>query len=727
MSAEQATGARRFGTWEGVFTPTLLTILGVVMFLREGWVVGQLGLLGAWAVIITASTISVCTALSVSSIATNVRLSEGGPYAIVRRSLGAELGGSIGIPLFLSQAFAVAMYVFGLREGWCWIFPDHPAWMVDGASFLVVFALTMASTTLAFRVQYLVLATVIVSLVSVGLGLLEPSESHSIEWWRRTSDSFWDPSRFWVVFAVFFPATTGILAGANMSGELESPRRSIPVGTLTATAIATVVYLALAVWLAVVASPEELRTNYTVMIDRAFYSPLVLAGLLAATFSSALASFVGAPRILRALAEAGSVPFSETLRPLSKTGEPRRAALATAAFVVLGLALRDLNAIAPLITLFFLITYGMINLVVLFESRLAVVSFRPRLRLHWMVPTVGAMGCLFAMFVVNATFSMVALAVTFVIYTILMRRKLEDPADDVRSGLFLMLAEWAARRATHYSKRRSRAWKANLLVPVLDFVQTRRAFDLIVDLAKPYGSITLIGVAHADAPEDLEARIERLADDLMDAGVHTRAVELSVDSVSRGVIHAMETLRNAFLRPNIVFLAPTGDPAMGAELEAIIRAARDNRMGVVLAGVDPELELGRRRDVHIWIREQAPDWDLQQGWRKANMNLLMLASYLIASRWSGYLTFHCVTEESQHALARAYIAKAIDLARMPKRCTVEVSEPPLEEAIENADPADLHIFGMPPEGEIAFAIRMMEHTNATCIFVRDSGEEDALV
>ncbi len=727
MSAEDGTKVRRFGTWEGVFTPTLLTILGVVMFLREGWVVGELGLVGAWAVIVTASIITVCTAFSVSSIATNVRLSEGGPYAIVSRSLGSELGGSIGIPLFLSQALAVAMYVFGLREGWCWIFPSHPEWIVDGSAFLIVLLLTMASTTLAFRVQYVVLLCVILSLVSVALGLFDVAEPHPIEWWRRTSESFWDPSRFWVVFAVFFPATTGILAGANMSGELENPRRSIPLGTLSATAIATLIYLALAFWLATVASPEELRTNYTVMIDRALYSPLVIAGLLAATFSSALASFVGAPRILHALAADGSVPFSKVLQPVAKTGEPRRAALATASVVILGLALRDLNVIAPLITLFFLITYGMINLVVLFESRLAVVSFRPRLRLHWSVPTLGAVGALFAMFVINATFSLVALSVTMLIYAVLMRRKLGGPADDVRSGLFLMIAEWAARRASRYSKRRSRAWKANLLVPVVDFVHTRRAFDLIVDLAKPYGSITLLGVGHAKAPADLHTRLERLANDLMDAGVHTTAVELSVESVSRGVIHAMQTLRNAFLRPNIVFLAPTGEPETDAELEAIMRAAGDNRMGVVLAAIDLELGLGRRRDVHLWLREQSPDWNLEEGWRHANMNLQMLAAYLITARWDGDLTVHCATDETEHGAARTYIGKAMELARMPERSKVALSSPPFDAAVAATGEADIHIFGLPADGEIAFAHRMKAETAATCVFVRDSGEEDALV
>ena len=108
----------RFGTFQGVFCPTLLTILGVIMFLRMGWVVGQVGLFGAWSIILLASCITLFTALSVSSITTNIRIGSGGAFSIISQSLGLEVGGSIGIPLFLCQALAVALYVFGFREGW---------------------------------------------------------------------------------------------------------------------------------------------------------------------------------------------------------------------------------------------------------------------------------------------------------------------------------------------------------------------------------------------------------------------------------------------------------------------------------------------------------------------------------------------------------------------------------------------------------------------------------
>jgi amino acid transporter len=727
MGREGSQSVRRFGTFDGVFTPTLLTILGVIMFLREGWVVGELGVFGAIAVILAASTITTCTALSVSSIATNVQLGAGGPYAIVTRSLGVEVGGSIGIPLFLSQALAVAMYIFGLREGWCWLFPEHPSWVVDAAAFVVVVGLTLVSTSLAFKVQYLVLAIIGAALVSVATGLVRPTTPHEIEWLRWSGGGFWEQSRFWIVFAVFFPATTGILAGANMSGELKKPGRNIPLGTLTATGIATVVYIALAFWLGVIASGDELRDNFTVMIDHAGFPPLVLAGLLAATFSSALSAFVGAPRILHALAAGRVVPFGKWLAGGRSEREPRRAAVATAAVVLLGLALRDLNVIAPLITLFFLITYGMINAVVLLEQRLAVVSFRPRLRLPSAVPFAGAIGALGAMFVVNATFSLLALAVVVGVYTVLMRRHLAAPADDVRSGLFLMIAEWAARRAGRFSERRARAWKANLLVPVLDIAEVRRHIPLIVDLTGRYGSITLLGVSRPGAPVDFHERLEELADELLEAGVHTTAGQVRVEQVHRGVIHAMQTLRDAFLRPNVVFLTPGTEAALEGEIESIIRAAKDNRMGVVLAAQHPELGLAERRTIDVWVRPQGPEWTLEQGTRLSNLNLQVLVAYLMWQAWDGKLTLRCaVSDEEEVEKARAYLAQIVELTRIPSDSEIVVEVADLPGAMAAAPQCDLHVLGLPPEGEIAFARGMRERGDATCLLVHDSGEEDAL-
>ena len=720
-----ASPQRRFGTFDGVFTPTLLTILGVIMYLREGWVVGQLGLLGAWLVVLLASVITVCTALSLSSVATNVRLEAGGPYAIISRSLGLELGGSVGIPLYLSQALAVAMYIFGLREGWCWIFPTHPPLVVDLITFVLVVGVASFSASLAFRVQYVVMGVIALSLLSVLASLWTRTERFPIEWWPERSSTPSEPS-FWVVFAVFFPAVTGITAGANMSGELKDPRRSIPRGTLAAVGLGSAVYFALAYWLARSGTPDQLRNNYTIMVDRAAWAPLVLAGLLGATFSSALGSIVGAPRILRALGEHGIVPFGDWLVGGPKDGEPRRAILITAAIIACGLGLRDLNTIAPLITMFFLITYAMINVVVLLEQRLAVVSFRPSLRLPAIIPLVGTVGCMVAMFVINATFSLVAVVIVLMVYGVLMRRRLHAPGDDVRSGLFLALAEWAARRSTHLPKGRSRVWKANLLLPVIEPQEVLGNFPLIVDLTVPYGSITLLGIAPALKVPRLRDDVERLADDFSEAGVHATATVIAAESPARGIVHAMQTLRGAFLRPNVLFLTPLATSVPGPELEKPLRAAKDNQLGVVLAALHPKAALGRHKVINVWIRSQAPDWELKPKQRLSNLNLLILVSYVLRVRWAAHLSLICVVTEGEQDLARQYLADLVDQARIPRDVQTKVVVGNFEDSVRRAQHADVSVFGLPEEDELEFVAKMVELAGCACLFVRDSGDEDAL-
>jgi len=276
-----------------VFTPTLLTILGVIMYLRLPWVVGNAGLLGGLAVVGLAVGITAATGLSLSSIATNTRIGAGGPYAIISKALGLEIGGSVGVPLYLSQALAVAMYIFGLREGWNWIFPTHPPLLIDLAAFALILSIAYVSAELAFKVQYVVLAIIAASLIAV-LGNLDVWRSgNAIELmgsFRGSPENGFSGTDFWAVFAVFFPAATGVMAGANMSGELKDPRRSIPLGTLSAIALSTVIYVALSVWSAKAAGSEDLTANYTIMMDRSLWAPIVVAGLLGATFSSALSS-----------------------------------------------------------------------------------------------------------------------------------------------------------------------------------------------------------------------------------------------------------------------------------------------------------------------------------------------------------------------------------------------------------------------------------------------------
>jgi solute carrier family 12 sodium/potassium/chloride transporter 2 len=206
------------------------------------------------------------------------------------------------------------------------------------------------------------------------------------------------------------------MSGVNMSGELKNSRQNIPIGTLSAIALSTIIYIILCCWVSRAAPPQQLINNYTILVEKSRWQPLVLMGLLAATFSASLSSLVGAPRILMALAKDGVIPWGNCLAKLSRNGEPRRALLVSAAIVLIALLLRDLNAIAPLITLFFLLTYATINLVVLIESSLGLMNFRPTLKVPFIVPLYGIIGCILAMLVIRPILSLLAIAIVFAIY-----------------------------------------------------------------------------------------------------------------------------------------------------------------------------------------------------------------------------------------------------------------------------------------------------------------------
>ncbi|MFU8802431.1 MAG: amino acid permease [Bradymonadaceae bacterium] len=721
-------GPKKFGTFAGVYVPTLLTILGVIMYLRQGWVIGNAGLVGSFLIILMAFGITAATGLAMSSITTNIRIGAGGAYSIISQSLGLEVGGSVGIPLYLAQALAVTLYVFGFREGWLWVFPDHPTILVDLGVFALIWGIANKSAEFAFRIQYVVLAIIALSLVSVAAAGATGSMQYDlgdIQIWGNfpgAPEEGFPGTSFWIVFAVFFPAATGIMAGANMSGDLKDPRRSIPIGTMAAIGTSFVIYLLLAYWLVRSATPEELVADYTIMIERAYWGPAVLAGLLGATFSSALASFVGAPRILQALGEHNVLPKGEWLSKRTARGEPRNAMMVTAAIVFAALLLRDLNAVAPIITMFFLITYAMINTVVFIEQSLGLVSFRPLLRIPRIVSFLGLVGCLFAMFIINPAVSLIALALVFGAYMLMARRTLHAPFGDVRSGLFVSVAEWAAKKVWDLPTMQERAWKPNLLVAVKDTRELRGAFLFIQEIAYPKGSVKLVGLR---TPEDadLEQHLDTLANDFRNRGVFANWIAVESPNYTQAIQAGIQTARGAFPRPNIVFLQMPEEIDELIDYGHIVRKANDERLASLLYAAHPKAGLGRRQSVNIWIRDRTPDWSISMD--IGNLDLSILLAYKLKRNWKADLRIiMAVEDEAEHARAREFLEELATLARIP-HAEIVIGPRPFLEFITEAPQADLNIFGM-DEPSLTVTRKMVELTGASCIFVRDSGDESAL-
>ncbi len=709
-----------FGMFKGVLVPTLLTILGVIMYLRLGWVVGNVGLLGAWVIILIAFGVTTATALSISSIVSNVRIGAGGAYAIITRSLGLEIGGSIGVPLYLALALSMVLYIFGFREGLQYLFPQASGLLIDFVVFAILFVIVFISTDIAFRIQYGILAVIIASLLSIAAAGLPAAAPFSF---TRPAP----PLSFWAVFAVFFPAATGIMAGANLSGELKDPRRSIPAGTLAAITISLAVYLGLAWWLAGSATPEELVSDFTILIQTSAFGLLVLAGLLAATFSSALNSLVGASRVLQAMGEHNILPGSAWITRRSATGVPRNALLVTGLIVVLALLLRDLNTVAPLITLFFLITYAMINIVILVEQSLGLVSFRPRFAIPRAVPLAGTAGCLFAMFIINPLFSLFAVILVGAFYYILMYRHLKDmpPYGDVRSSLFVALAEWAAKKAQTLPASQERAWRPNLFIPVDNPAEFRGVSEFIRDIAYPSGSVSILGVNHGLRELRLEERIPYLAEDFRRDGLFTNWTIVRAATFADGVVTSMQALKRTLFPPNIVFLRMPGSSEREEETVTIIRRAAESRMAAVLYAAHPKAGLGRRRKINLWIPEACMEWTL--GKKLPNCDLAILIAYKLVINWDAAVTVIAAVEDPGRVSAvRESLSVLLEQARIPHAELLVVNDRP-GDYLGNEPQADLNIFSLSLEPDFEAIRAIVERTRSTSLFCRDSTAESALV
>ncbi len=280
------------GTFAGVFTPSVLTILGIILFLRMGYIVGNAGLGKTLIIIGIANLISVLTSFSLAAIATNMKVKGGGDYYLISRTLGLEYGGAIGIVLFLAQSVSIAFYCIGFGEAISSIAAVHGLnfnpQLIALAAIIFLFALAWIGADLATKFQYVVMIFLILALASFYIGGFQKWNTQLlIENWNSGSN----PVNFWILFAIFFPAVTGFTQGVSMSGDLKDAGKSLPLGTFLAVGISILVYFSVAIFFAASSPIDVLSKDYAAMNRTAYFGFLIGAGVVAATLSSAMASF----------------------------------------------------------------------------------------------------------------------------------------------------------------------------------------------------------------------------------------------------------------------------------------------------------------------------------------------------------------------------------------------------------------------------------------------------
>ncbi len=646
--------AEKFGTFLGVFTPSVLTILGLIMYLRFGWVVGNVGLPGSLLIVLLASGITYITSLSASAVATNMTVGVGGPYYLISRSLGLELGGAIGIPLFFCRTLSITFYSFGLAESilafWPTAMPPHTLELVTAGIILLITSVSGRSAGIALKLQLPIMALVGASILALAVGVFS-APLQTPEWepvYRTTPDG----AGFWYVFAVFFPAVTGWAVGIGMSGDLKEPRYSIPRGTIWAVITGTIIYLLIPILLAITTkvSPEQLAEPRMIWLDIAVLGTwLVLPGLWGALLSSAFGSVLGGPRVLQALANDGLAP-KFTAR-VSKTGQPTIATWISGAIAVAAVGLGSLETVAELVTMLFLTLYVVVNFSAAVEKLVGDPSYRPTINVPAWLSIIGAIATIAVMFLISPQACIAAVTLELALYLYLRRRALKQSWGDVRGGLWLTIVRFALVRLRSHGDD-PRNWRPHILVFVGQLDKNIGLVRLANWFNQDRGVVTVCRLLTGDLTRekpDVVTMREEMQDTLTVAGQVAFAEVDVVSDWESGAIQVTQANGIAGLQSNTVMFGWSEEHEGRVRQLRVMRAVAHVGKSTIIVRLKWAYEPGQKKRIDVWWRGKQ---------RNGDMMLLLAHLLKLNQEWHDavVLVRSIVTEQEREATARSLAA-----------------------------------------------------------------------
>ena len=630
----------KFGTFAGVYTPSVLTILGVIMYMRLGWVVGQAGLYAAIAIILVSHIISITTGLSISSIATDKKIKTGGIYYILSRSLGLPMGGSIGITLFVGTALSIALYIVGFSESFLGIqaISDFLGLQADIqgvriiGSIILVFLVIIAfiSTSLAIKSQFIVLGAIGLSILSIAAGFFFGENTAVQTNFTGLADGH---VNLITIFAIFFPAVTGFTAGVAMSGDLKDPKRSIPKGTLLSILTGLVVYLALAIGLAYFVNRDQLINDVTFISKIAFWSWPVIAGIWGATLSSALGGILGAPRIMQAIAKDKIMPkiFGEGY---GETNEPRNALIFTFVLAELGVLMGELDAIAEVVSMFYIAAYGFINLAFALESW-ANTDFRPTFKISRWVGIIGFIASFGVMLQLNPVAMLAAFVIMWFIYFLLKRRELKSDFGDVWGSVWSSIVRTSLNKLSN-KQLDEQNWSPNVILFSGGTKNRPHLIEFGKQLVGKYGFLSNFDLLiNKDANSfHIPRQEQNIKDDdsSLNQGFFTR--KQACTDIYSGIEHVASNYGFAGIEPNTVFLGWARNSENPKRYIQMIRNIQQLNLNIVMMDYDTDRGFGKYQQIDVWWRsgDQNGNFSLQlvkfilqsENWNNAHIRLLIV-------------------------------------------------------------------------------------------------------
>ena len=721
---------QKFGT-APVFFTAISTILGAIMFLRFGFAVGMVGLAGTIGIILIGHAVTIPTAMAIAEIATNQKVEGGGEYYIISRSFGLVIGSTIGMALFLSQAISVAFYIMAFTEAfkplldwvretyvllpWADTLLGYPQTIGIPALLLLTLLILTKGADLGVKVLYTVVATLAVALIAFFLGSTEYSDTHSVQFFNSygeeaavtaevranaatqgqgsaDTDSAYYPGgdvvaraaappqnrepsprlpqlSFFTVFAIIFPAFTGMTAGVGLSGDLRDPGRSIPRGTLAATIGGMIVYLFMAWKLAASAPPEALAdTTNLIMSDIAWQGWwLIPLGLAAATISSALGSILVAPRTLQAIAADNIFPATGInhflARGKGKANEPYNASLITVVLAAFFILLGALDSVAEIISMFFMVTYGSLCLISFLNHFAADPSYRPTFKSKWYVSLFGAIACFGLMFFMNSTYASAAVVLIGLLYVYI---AYSNPDKRSLALIFQGVIFQVSRRIQIFlqkaDKEEKKSWRPSVIA-VSDATFTRLgAFDLLRWLSQKYGFGTYLhyinGYLSHDTSEAAaltKQRIIRMAE--------TTESRIYVDTIvspsyTSAIAQIIQFPGIAGTDNNLLLLEYSKQSGEGlADIIDNFKLIKSVDFNIGILGLS-ERGFGLKRTIHVWVTRA----------HYQSANLMILLAYIMTghSDWkNAEIRLLAVFEESKMAEEEQRMYDLIETGQLP--------------------------------------------------------------
>ena len=684
----QESNKKTFGT-APVFFTAISTILGAILFLRFGFGIGTLGFMGIALIIVVGHLVAIPTAMAISEIATNEKVEGGGEYFIISRSFGLNIGATIGISLFFSQAISVAFYIIAfteafeplfnfVKEKYDFILPRQV--ISVPALLLLSWLMIKKGANIGVSALYVVVAILFISLTFFFLGKTEFMETANRS---ILSGSFRNMNQFFLVFAIIFPAFTGMTAGVGLSGDLKNPSKSIPIGTLLATFSGMIIYFFISWKLNISASPEDLINNQLVMSKVALYGPIIIPlGLAASTISSALGSIMVAPRTLQALGGDRSFPSTKINNFLSagkgETKEPYNSTIVTSAIALIFVVLGDVNAVAGIITMFFMVTYGTICLISFLHHFGADPSYRPSFRSRWFISLAGFLFSVILMVKIDPLYAFLAFVVIILIYLYINNYHKSRGGIEVifQSAIFQINRNIQVYLQKSKKVGSKRKWRPAVVCVSEDSFIRDDAFRLLNWISYRYGFGTYIHLieGYYSTATNKEAKVvmNKLIDKSEKENSHLYIDTIISPSFTSAIAQIIQLPGISGMENNMILFEYSKSDTR--KLDRIIEnyaLVRSGDYDVCVLGSSKK-KIAYKNGIHLWIN----NYDHE------NMNLMILLSYIILNHpdWNkAMIKIFLVCKEEEYEETKKDIINLVKEGRLP------ISAKNIEVIIRNPD------------------------------------------